>query len=986
MGTKISVEVLEGYLRCKFKAHLKLAGEQGTKSDYEALLAESRDTVRRAVLDQILSCHPLEAVQCDVALSPSALRRDAEFLLNVTLEADAVTLAFDGLKQVPGSSMLGDYHYIPLLFHGGESVRKEQRRLLELYGLLLGRMQGHTPGHGIVWYGRGCRATKVRLSPDPHKLDRLVRDVQHVREGGVPRLVLNDHCQVCEFRQRCHEQAVREDNLSLLRGVGEKEVRGYGRKGILTLTQLAHTFRPRRKGKRVARRTGHRYHALQALAIRDKRIYVFGRPELPDAPVRVYIDFEGLPDEGFVYLIGMTVVQDESEEHYSFWAESKDQEPVIFEQFLAQVSRYEDAQVFCYGQYERTFLKRMRKAAHRKKPVDRVLTALVNVLSLVYSHLYFPCYSNGLKDIASCLSCSWTEPEASGIQSIAWRKRWETGHANEWRQKLVTYNREDCAALRKVTELISMISCQSSEAKAPRPVGVGGLHVASVEELDRLGVVERRGKIDFFHPDYQYINGCAHFDYQRRRVYARTSKIIKKNRRQRGVHRNRSLRVSRRVQIIGRSCPACGSTQITRWTKGKRGCGCYTRHKKSFDLVFMQGGIRRQVVECRAAVHECGTCGKVFVPERYERVTKHFHGLMSWAMYEHIAHRAAYRTIKELFEEFFGLAVYESEIHYFKSHLARYYRPCYNQLLAKILAGQVLHADETEVKLRTGKGYVWVLTTAEEVVYVYRPTREGDFLPKLLKGFRGVLVSDFYATYDALPCPQQKCLIHLMRDMNQELLNNPFDTELQSITGPFGVLLRAAVEDIDRHGLKRLHLAKHERQVAKFFESLASQLFVSEAAEALRARLLRYRDKLFTFLRYDGVPWNNNNAENAIRRFAYYREGTPGCLKEAGLRDYLVLLSVCQTCRYKGVSFLKFLLYGGRDIDAFCTNPRRKHRRPQVEVYPKGVMRPDMRFLVEEKTDGDMATPTEPPPQSEARTDPFTPSADDSDNLLLGAQ
>ena len=31
-------------------------------------------------------------------------------------------------------------------------------------------------------------------------------------------------------------------------------------------------------------------------------------------------------------------------------------------------------------------------------------------------------------------------------------------------------------------------------------------------------------------------------------------------------------------------------------------------------------------------------------------------------------------------------------------------------------------------------------------------------------------------------------------------------------------------------------------------------------------------------------------------------------LRETGLRDYLVLLSICQTCRYKGVSFLHFLL------------------------------------------------------------------------------
>jgi hypothetical protein len=115
------------------------------------------------------------------------------------------------------------------------------------------------------------------------------------------------------------------------------------------------------------------------------------------------------------------------------------------------------------------------------------------------------------------------------------------------------------------------------------------------------------------------------------------------------------------------------------------------------------------------------------------------------------------------------------------------------------------------VRLRTGKAYVWVLATAQEVVYILRPSREVDFLAELLKDVRGVLVSDFYAAYDAIGCFQQKCLIHLMRDMNQELLNNPFDTELQSITGPFGTLMRAIVMDIDEHGLKRCHLVRHMR-------------------------------------------------------------------------------------------------------------------------------------------------------------------------------
>src|SRR5262249_34840017 len=103
-----------------------------------------------------------------------------------------------------------------------------------------------------------------------------------------------------------------------------------------------------------------------------------------------YLDMEGVPDEGFVYLIGMVVAQGDTEERYSFWADTKDQEMEICEQFLAVVGRYQDFLVFSYGSYERTFFKRMRKEAVRKDAVDRVLDRLVNVLSLVYAHFYFP--------------------------------------------------------------------------------------------------------------------------------------------------------------------------------------------------------------------------------------------------------------------------------------------------------------------------------------------------------------------------------------------------------------------------------------------------------------------------------------------------------------------------------------------------------------------------------------------------------------------
>jgi len=56
----------------------------------------------------------------------------------------------------------------------------------------------------------------------------------------------------------------------------------------------------------------------------------------------------------------------------------------------------------------------------------------------------------------------------------------------------------------------------------------------------------------------------------------------------------------------------------------------------------------------------------------------------------------------------------------------------------KILSSPAIHIDETEVQWqRKSKGYVWVFTTMEEVVYLYKPTREADFLHELLKDFEG---------------------------------------------------------------------------------------------------------------------------------------------------------------------------------------------------------------------------------------------------------
>jgi hypothetical protein len=259
-----------------------------------------------------------------------------------------------------------------------------------------------------------------------------------------------------------------------------------------------------------------------------------------------------------------------------------------------------------------------------------------------------------------------------------------------------------------------------------------------------------------------------------------------------------------------------------------------------------------------------------------------------------------------------------------------------------MLRGTLIHADETPIVLKDGRGYVWVFANFRHVAYFYTETREGDFVQRLLKDFHGVLVSDFYAAYDSLPCPQQKCLLHLMRDLNDAVLSAPFDDELKRIVTQFGVVLRNIVGTVDRRGLKRRFLRKHLTDVCRFYREIVSTDFQSEAALKCKERLERNRDKLFTFLSCDGVPWNNNNAEHAIKAFAKLRRTITGLSTPSGMEDYLILMSVCQTCRYSGVDFLDFLRSGEKDIQAFeesWQGHRRQTMKPKTLLTVEGSLK-----------------------------------------------
>src|SRR5271166_1021095 len=217
----------------------------------------------------------------------------------------------------------------------------------------------------------------------------------------------------------------------------------------------SYLYRPRRK--RAKRKFSAAFKVeLQALAIRTGKIYLQTVPKLTRTGLQLFLDIESIPDEDFHYLIGLSVCSAGLVSHHSFWSDSPDGEHVIWLQFLEALQSYPNAPIYHYGAYDRRVIEKVSKRYELQ--CEDIVGRMVNVSSIIYGAIYFPVRSNSLKDLGKYIGATWTSPDASGLQSLVWRHLWEETHDPIWKQQLLTYNQEDCNALRLLSDRISTIS------------------------------------------------------------------------------------------------------------------------------------------------------------------------------------------------------------------------------------------------------------------------------------------------------------------------------------------------------------------------------------------------------------------------------------------------------------------------------------------------------------------------------------------------
>jgi RNase H-like protein len=404
-----------------------------------------------------------------------------------------------------------------------------------------------------------------------------------------PPLVLNKHCLLCPFQRICYAQAEQEDNLSLLNGMTAKVIRQYERKGIFTVKQLSYLFKPRKRkiGRRKSSPATHKVE-LQALAIREHKIYLQELPDVPQHPIELFVDMEGVPDRERYYLIGVSVCQGDTTEHHAFWADTDYDEQSMWQQFVDMVTQYPEAPLYHYGSYEPRAITALAKRYH--SDAQSLLKRLVNVNGYIYGKVYFPVRSNSLKDIGHFIGAKWTSPQASGLQSLVWRAHWESTQDTQYREVLVTYNREDCQALQGLKGELAKIR-----------------HAAdTLSEVDFAQQPKRYatkvGKE--VHSQLEALLQFAHTNYDKRKISFRQGNVeaVRSDERKHRTHISYSKihasKADRVIHVPPRTvCPRHGTETLTPLAK--------TVERSIIDLEFTKRGVRKVILCYRGTKSRC---------------------------------------------------------------------------------------------------------------------------------------------------------------------------------------------------------------------------------------------------------------------------------------------------------------------------------------------------------------------------------------------
>ena len=274
--------------------------------------------------------------------------------------------------------------------------------------------------------------------------------------------------------------------------------------------------------------------------------------------------------------------------------------------------------------------------------------------------------------------------------------------------------------------------------------------------------------------------------------------------------------------------------------------------------------------------------------------------LMHTLLFKYV-HGLPFNKIRTAFQQMGNLTVSEGGLAQALQRMARWLQVETEELVQAIRASPALHMDETGWKITGKNHWLWAFVT-ERLAYYRIDASRGSTVPKEVLGpaYSGIAVTDFFSAYNRLKIRQQKCWVHLLREMRQKAQENLSEEFGQAHRGLRRIFFDARRLARDREDLSLDTLLRRTRLLSERLLAWGAAPYRNKTLRRISERMLKHHHQMLTFLQQPGLAMDNNHAERLIRPHVIIRNRSYQCRSPTGAVTHSDLMSWVQTLALQG--------------------------------------------------------------------------------------
>lgn len=255
-----------------------------------------------------------------------------------------------------------------------------------------------------------------------------------------------------------------------------------------------------------------------------------------------------------------------------------------------------------------------------------------------------------------------------------------------------------------------------------------------------------------------------------------------------------------------------------------------------------------------------------------------------------------------------GLEVSVKTLFSLTSHLYQLLSPLQLMIKQDIFQGMYACMDESPLNFfnpSKSRGYAWTLSNERGAYYQLEPTRSGKVAQEMIKGFKGIVVTDGYSSYGFLV--DQDGVIHVY--CWSHVRRYFFDAMMENEKAGEVVNLIDGLYDIEHKAKSFDHLkilrGTESQEIFQKIEKWINENQEHYLASTLTGKAIKYfshqKKGLVHFLTNEFVPLDNNMAERRQRCPVMGKKNYLAFRSIDGADIGMFFYSVIETCKTNGI-------------------------------------------------------------------------------------